>query len=426
MTWYENSLGTFCEIIAFFFFLRLFCDDYRKKKAGVIMTACLSAAVNTLCRMHLYCYWMEFFCALLVLVTALKLLREQTWMEAFFQYMTALLLLSFVEAVLVGIFNLFHPAASISAPVRWTHLTLLLLFSFWLGTRTAVQDWWRMLYEKYRQILQFIFGNLLVVTFMELYLWNSKNQLFYQEIGLIAVVLTLWIAMNLFLLKSLLENRKRKEQLAIHANYIDMIEDLLDELHGEKHEFRKHLQTLEGLSYGDDARVAVEAMQQYLEGLHGTEEQRLKKKNHGYLTGNRAVNALLYMKEKEAKEQGIRLFYTPAVSFPPVPCSEYELIEILGNLLNNAFEHTADLPVGWRKVFLRIEEHEGQARIEVRNPFFSEKEVSFEQLGQKGYSTKGGRERGYGLYHAKKLVERYGGSVHFFQKGDFFVAQVIF
>lgn len=100
------------------------------------------------------------------------------------------------------------------------------------------------------------------------------------------------------------------------------------------------------------------------------------------------VNALLEVKRKEAARQGTSLLYVPSGLCPQFPCEEFELIEIIGNLLNNALEAVDTLEESERKVIFRMETTESGIFIEARNPFPSVETVPAKQLSHKGYSTK--------------------------------------
>ena len=89
--------------------------------------------------------------------------------------------------------------------------------------------------------------------------------------------------------------------------------------------------------------------------------------------------------------------------------SEHHLIEIVGTLVDNAYE--ACTPKR-NQVSMELDSEEDRMVFMIRNQV---EEVRMEELHQffsKGYSTKGNNgERGFGLYNARMLVGRYQGEI---------------
>ena len=66
--------------------------------------------------------------------------------------------------------------------------------------------------------------------------------------------------------------------------------------------------------------------------------------------GNPAVAALLLAKSAQAAERGIEFAVTPRSALPPDVAPDHELVTILGNLLDNAFDAVAAVLDGPRRV----------------------------------------------------------------------------
>jgi sensor histidine kinase regulating citrate/malate metabolism len=125
---------------------------------------------------------------------------------------------------------------------------------------------------------------------------------------------------------------------------------------------------------------------------------------------NTVVTAIIYNKINEAAKYNIEFKYTIQgdTSFP---FKDYELSEVLNNLLDNAFDAVLDLDSDSKKVFLNIGQLEGNCIIEIGN---TGKRIEFNDIGKifdAGYTTKSGKDRGYGLHNVKKIVESYGGRI---------------
>lgn len=427
MTWYENMIGSFIEILSCVFILHLFSDAYLNEKFKTLLVILLAAIIDTLQYTFIGHYPVTFLIDAIFILSSLKLLTHREHVPLLFEFFMSFTGMILIECSLVAIANAVNILDTLTFSVRLVHLTILLLLTNVIGYLPRIQKVFRPFYERNQGALYLICANLFIIALMDVYLWNNKLQLYYQEVGIITIVIILWIFMNGILLKNLIDNRKKDSQLKLHTNYIDMIERLLDDLHAEKHEFRKHLQAIEGLTYNQPRQVELaDDIQAYLNSLKNKEQGDPQVQSTSFLTGNRAINGLLYMKHKEAQEKSISLLYLPADSFPPFPCQEYELIELVGNLLNNAFEYVETLPEQERRVALKLDKNDDQTIIEVKNVFHSIQPLISRQLSQRGFSTKQGEKRGYGLYHVKLLAKKYNGRLSLFQEKEHFVAQVTF
>lgn len=125
---------------------------------------------------------------------------------------------------------------------------------------------------------------------------------------------------------------------------------------------------------------------------------------------NTVVTAIIYNKINEALKYNIEFKYTIQgdTSFP---FKDYELSEVLNNLLDNAFDAVLNLDINSKKVFLNIGRLEESYILEIGN---TGKRIELDAIGKiftAGYTTKIGSERGYGLYNVKKIVETYGGRI---------------
>ncbi|MGO3169234.1 GHKL domain-containing protein, partial [Senegalia sp. (in: firmicutes)] len=81
----------------------------------------------------------------------------------------------------------------------------------------------------------------------------------------------------------------------------------------------------------------------------------------------------------------------------------YELIEVLGNLIDNAFETEIKDNV----VIISFLRKYGNDIIEVSNKHPRIEEEGIEKFFEKEFSTKKKKGRGYGLYNIKERLKKY-------------------
>ena len=115
--------------------------------------------------------------------------------------------------------------------------------------------------------------------------------------------------------------------------------------------------------------------------------------------------AFLYIKLKRITDQGIDLKYSINVNrlekIIPFP----DIVELIGNLLDNAVEATIKQEI--KNIRLILEENDQQFHLEICNCFdWDEKDKIY--FGLDGKSKKG-YGHGYGLTNVNKIVDKYNG-----------------
>lgn len=89
---------------------------------------------------------------------------------------------------------------------------------------------------------------------------------------------------------------------------------------------------------------------------------------------------------------------------------EYELIRIIGILIDNALESTT--PFG--TAYLYLDSRQNQIEIRTRNKGSVKTNEFRQNMFSPGYTTKTGDRHGhgYGLYNLKKLTDKYNGKIY--------------
>ena len=119
------------------------------------------------------------------------------------------------------------------------------------------------------------------------------------------------------------------------------------------------------------------------------------------ISENSYISALLLRLSKQAQDKDVRFATYIERPFPNYRIPEPQLITLLSNLLNNAFEAAAVLPECDRDVYLEFREN----TIKVINKV-DQQTTDLSKLSLNGYSTKG-PGRGFGMSNIISLAEVY-------------------
>ena len=200
----------------------------------------------------------------------------------------------------------------------------------------------------------------------------------------------------------------QQQDIKDYQTYEPMAHDLISDILGKQHDFNNQMNAIRMLPYTykdyDSLSDAIANYSTFLEEEFN--ESELLKINLPVVAG------FVFSKIKEAEQKGrlISVKIKNRSLITPVP--EYDLIRILGILIDNAIEatepgHTFSLILDSRNDHVRIQtKNEGEEiSSELRKKMFV-----------RGYSTKTSVEvrtsRGQGLPNLKKLVDYYNGKIY--------------
>lgn len=189
-------------------------------------------------------------------------------------------------------------------------------------------------------------------------------------------------------------------ELKMQKIYSASFQGLIDHIRMRQHEFNNHINTIYSQHYTHkNYEDLVNAQKHYCELV--LKENRFSKLLSG---GNPIIVGFLYGRFVEIEKLGIDVSYKVADIKDELEVPEYKVVEILGDLINNAVEA---LSVDEERNKLYVSVIGGDSlTIEVRNESPHISYAEFDAFFTKGYSKKG-ENRGLGLYNVKQICEEY-------------------
>lgn len=215
----------------------------------------------------------------------------------------------------------------------------------------------------------------------------------------------------------ILSQKKRRieileNEIKTYQMYIKPLEELVKEIRARQHEFDNHMNAILNMHYTiDDYDGLVEAQSKYIQDMYREDSRQLiallkisDKILAGFLYSKIRAAASFIKVDVEVKSLDI-------IS----SVSEHSLIEIIGTLVDNAFEACTQ---EYNAVNIALDSIDDRLIFEISNRTNG---LTLEEVGHffdKGYTTKekkssGGfsSKHGVGLYNAKNLAKRYGGDL---------------
>lgn len=334
-----------------------------------------------------------------------KFLYKDTFYKALIKVIISLLILMISESIIgiiVGILNI---------DTESIQLTLVLLFVF-IITLIAVYHFAKYIKLNVFNISNFNIkivimgiGNLLLILTILIFINNNDFMNNELRIGLFSSLL-IFIAITMILFKDVYRIIKENEVLEIQNKYNLILNEYIEKLRANEHEYKNHLNIIYStLQIGDYDEVS-KVINQYIEDI------RYKDTLTKLMTiDNVILRALIYSKICEAEKVDVKIKYTINNSLKDIKISQSDMVIILTNLLNNAIEAAKESDD--KLVELFIDENystNGRYIITVKNSVKDMNEVNITAMFNQGYSTKGS-SRGYGLYNVQKIVSGNKGNI---------------
>ncbi|MCI1945231.1 sensor histidine kinase [Clostridium luticellarii] len=225
----------------------------------------------------------------------------------------------------------------------------------------------------------------------------------------------IFILYFIFLILEFKELKKYQKFINIKANYkiqekqIKNMKEIISIIRREKHDFANHINVIWGLCSLNRPNT-VEKIKNYVDGISDNLHSSFKYIN----TGNDYLDGLLSIKNNFADKNNIDLDIMIEEPFSKLKIKENELISIISNLIDNAFEAfqpksniqnkkiTFDTFIEDNEFYIEISDNAGMIPKNIQNKIF-----------EKGFSTKTEKsdDHGFGLYITKQLIEQNNGCI---------------
>lgn len=312
-------------------------------------------------------------------------------------YLIILLTIQYIFTMLiVKLFKINHISSSTTLIINF----LLFLFVLFILSRFNIYRISNYLCDKGRLLIisiGFCFASILICLVI-----NKKEQNFdyvSAVIILISALLICTLAANLG--KYRMKSIEVETELKMHQLYEKSFVTLIENIRMRQHEFDNHINAIYSQHHiYKTYQELVKVQEDYCHAL-ATENYY----NKLLSAGNSVIIGFLYGKFIEIEKSKIEIFYKVNIQKMECRIPIYKIIELLGDLINNAVD-ALEQTKKYNKLYVSVLEMEDMIRFEVRNesPEFHYEEIKL--FFEKGYSQKG-HNRGLGLYNVSRICKEY-------------------
>lgn len=244
-------------------------------------------------------------------------------------------------------------------------------------------------------IISFLFtGYLLVIM-------KVMTTLSPEHYVVITISLCLLGAITYMWQKNQFKVREQKMMLQMHQLYGEGYENLIAEVRRKQHDFQNHLNTIYSMHYTCNTYAElVKQQEMYMDAIQG--ENRYTKL---LKIGNPIMIGFLYGKFLQAEQQEITVIYDVKIEDLASKMPIHKMVEMIGNLLDNAMDAVKDNDVE-KKIYLDFIETPEKIQFKIWNESGYMPQEKILKMFKSGESSKG-EHRGLGLANVKQICEEY-------------------
>ena len=253
---------------------------------------------------------------------------------------------------------------------------------------------------------QFVDAVLIVLALVLLIIVKNESIQLLMDWNLLVflVVFTfITVLISVKLIRERYQKNKYIEQLQEYEKYNLVYKELISDIRHRQHDFNNHLQALYSILMSTDNLEKIRYEQEkYLSELKQDNKtyQLLRENVSSILT------AFLYIKFGEIEKKNIVMDYRLVIDQFDKCIPFPDIVELVGNLLDNAVEAT--MKTDRNIIRFCIEEENNSVKISVENPYDWYKGENFNVYLSDGQSSNG-KKRGLGLTNAQSIIDRYHG-----------------
>lgn len=217
---------------------------------------------------------------------------------------------------------------------------------------------------------------------------------------LISIFMTMFLIFIYRWQKSTYELNRREQELQITNLYNGVFEEMIKTMRNKQHDFKNQIDAIYS------SHLKAESMEELIEIQKKYCDNVLYQNRFSKVlscTKNSILAGFIYTKFVEAENNGIEIQYE--ISYRDSnEIVIYDLVDIVGILLDNAIEAVTSTEVS-KKIVFELSDAEG-INLLVKNPVVNILNSEIQKFFERGYSTKEG-ERGIGLNKLMELQQKY-------------------
>lgn len=271
------------------------------------------------------------------------------------------------------------------------------------------------------KILYYFAINLALYIIFSKFIWEYNKNIILDNLLVYILIIISMISLNIFLYYYIVKISEDKKVLEVQNMYKPILLDIVEETRRKQHDFKNYLNTINAIVEVTSEKEVKHELRKYIMSLKYSNDII---EDIIYIE-NIIIKAIVYNKLCDAERLNIKFLFNVTNNSLDNSLNDYEISDILNNLLDNAFQ--AVINGTEDKIVILNICAEGNANIvEVRNSGITIKPDNIENIFKRGFSTKKGGNRGYGLFNIKEIAKKNGSDVELSFEDNYTVFKMLF
>ncbi|MDS0527229.1 GHKL domain-containing protein [Clostridium sp. SHJSY1] len=337
-------------------------------------------------------------------IIIIKVLFKKTFREVVFNYFTVSFIGLFWELVITAIVTFFVDNYIIEKYV----VGLLFISSLFIFSKT---NW---INEKFNlidiksNVLNYFISSSIIYYFIYKVIWYYDNKIIYNNLFIFMGAFGAMAVFQIITYFSVSKLIKEKETLKISNEYNNIINEIIQEIKQRQHDFINYKNTIMGIVAVLDDKDVKAAINNYMKD----EEIYDNKINELIYIDNVVIRSIIYRSITKAKKYNVKMKYKIENNVLDNILSYNEISNVLGNLLNNAFDEVLKDECDKKNIEVNIFNLEKTSHLIIKNQVVNSNDINLNKIFARGYSTKNSMDtRGYGLYNVQQIVKLHKGYI---------------
>jgi len=358
----------------------------------------------------------HFVYLVIIMIILIKFLTTRKWIDALTDVITAniiFLAYQFVMTIIIGAIwgNVFEKLY-----LMIIFLCVAIVLAFLLYRSVLVDNFIETYYRSNRKLIIVILLNLIVLCAFIIHIWDDNNFEFWNSRKELIVLAIIYLVANMMLLVLVYQYSKRKQQLVQSRAYAEHLNSIAEELFIKDHEYKNHLSVIIAMARHGSGN-SLEKIDNYCEQLI---DKLSNRRSNTLISDNINIASFLKYQIENAEKNGIAFGFYVERPYPQYQIPDYDMVELLANLINNAVEASEELPENQKSISLLMERN----MIKIANRIGNDLDIdTISKVGTIGFTTKG-KGHGYGIRNVRSICKKYYMRYETYIENDMFVTEL--
>lgn len=271
------------------------------------------------------------------------------------------------------------------------------------------------------KILYYFGINLGLYILFSKFIWEYNKNIILDNLIVYNFIIVSMLSLNIFLYYYIVKISEDKKVLEIQNMYKPILLDIVEETRRKQHDFKNYLNTINAIVEITSETEVKNELKKYVNSLKYSNNII---EDIMYID-NIIIKAIIYNKLCEADRLNIKFLFNVTNNSLENNLNDHEISDILNNLLDNAFQAVINGDKD-KVVILNIFIEENVNIVEVKNSGITIKPENIQNIFHRGFSTKKGKNRGYGLYNISEIAKRNRSNVELSFENNYTVFKILF